>query len=257
MCGRSGRRPRQRGGVAAPGAWPAIGLTGLALAAVYPPAMKMAASWFVSQRGLALGLLIGALTLGKAVPHLMTTVFGDRWQLPLLVASGLSLIGGLPARRRPRRPLPVAIAPVRSHAIRRLLGIRGVRLAIAGYLGHMWEPDAMWTWVGVFATASFAAAGLGLAASTAGSAAAFLAIGSGAAGCALAGYAADRMGKARVAGWALVTSATCAASPRASSAHACCGFALVMIWGSPSSPTPRSSRRSSASTRRRTRSGRR
>jgi len=222
--------------LAAPGAWPAIGLrflTGLALAAVYPPAMKMAASWFVSQRGLALGLLIGALTLGKAVPYLMTTVFGDRWQLPLLAASGLALSGGLlvfvAARDGPY------LSPSRRfdpHAIRRLLGIRGVRLAIAGYLGHMWELYAMWTWVGVFATASFAAAGLGPAASTAGSAAAFLAIGSGAAGCALAGYAADRVGKARVAGWALVISATCAGlTAGLFGARPLWIFALVMIWG--------------------------
>jgi MFS family permease len=90
----------------------------------------------------------------------------------------------------------------------------------------------MWTWVGVFATASFAAAGLGPAASTAGSAAAFLAIGSGAAGCALAGYAADRMGKARVAGWALVTSATCAGlTAGVFGARPLWLFALVMIWG--------------------------
>jgi MFS family permease len=199
----------------APGAGSAIGLrflTGVALAAVYPPAMKMAASWFVSRRGLALGLLIGALTLGKAVPYLMTTVFGDRWQLPLLVASGLALAGGVLALAVARDgPYLLPSRRFDPQAITRLLRIRGVRLAIAGYLGHMWELYAMWTWVGVFATASFAAAGLGPSAATAGSAAAFLAIGSGAAGCATAGWIADRVGKARVAGWALVTSATCAA----------------------------------------------
>ena len=220
----------------APGPSAAIGLrflTGVALAAVYPPAMKMAASWFVSQRGLALGLLIGALTLGKAVPYLMTTVFGDDWRLPLMVASALSLAGGvlvfLVARDGP------FLAPSRrfdAHAIRRLLRIRGVRLAIAGYLGHMWELYAMWTWVGVFATASFTAAGLGPAAATAGSAAAFLAIGSGAAGCALAGYVADRMGKARVAGWALATSGVCAAlSAGVFGSRPVWVFALVMVWG--------------------------
>ena len=222
--------------LAAGGPWPAIALrflTGIALAAVYPPAMKMAASWFVSQRGLALGLLIGALTLGKAVPYLMTTLFGSDWRLPLLVASTLSSIGGilvfLVARDGPYLAPPRRFDP---HAIRRLLHIRGVRLAIAGYLGHMWELYAMWTWVGVFATASFTAAGLGPSASTAGSAAAFLAIGSGAAGCALAGYVADRAGKARVAGWALAASAICAASTVAVfGTRPVWVFALVMIWG--------------------------
>lgn len=222
--------------VLATGAWPAISLrffTGVALAAVYPPAMKMAASWFVSRRGLALGLLIGALTLGKAVPYLITTVFGDRWQLPLIVASGLSLAGGLlvlvAAREGPFLTPSRAFDP---QVIPRLLRIRGVRLAIAGYLGHMWELYAMWTWVGVFATASFAAAGLGPSAATAGSAAAFLAIASGAAGCALAGYVADTAGKARVATWALVASASCAVLTTALfGARPIWIFALVMIWG--------------------------
>jgi MFS family permease len=218
------------------GPWSAIVwrfLTGVALAAVYPPAMKMAASWFVARRGLALGLLIGALTLGKAVPYLMTALFGTAWRLPLLVASALALGGGVlvfvAARDGP------FLAPSRRfdpHAIRRLLRIRGVRLAIAGYLGHMWELYAMWTWVGVFATASFTAAGLGPGASTAGAMAAFLAIGSGAAGCALAGQVADRLGKARVAGWALAASAVCAGLTAAVfGMRPVWVFALVMIWG--------------------------
>ena len=218
------------------GPWSAVAcrfLTGVALAAVYPPAMKMAASWFVARRGLALGLLIGALTLGKAVPYLMTTLFGDAWRVPLLLASGLSLAGGVlvfaVARDGPYLTPSRRFDP---HAIRRLLRIRGVRLAIAGYLGHMWELYAMWTWVGVFATASFAAAGLGPASATAGSAAAFLAIGSGAAGCAMAGYIADRVGKARVAGWALGASALCAALTAAIfGGRPLWVFALVMVWG--------------------------
>ena len=125
-------------------------LTGVALAAVYPPAMKMAASWFRRQRGLALGLLIGALTLGKAVPYLITTLFGDAWRLPMALASGLAVLGGvLVLAFAAGRPLPGAgraasiLTP--SAAFSR---IRGARLAIAGYLGHMWELYAMWTWVG-------------------------------------------------------------------------------------------------------------
>jgi MFS family permease len=220
----------------APSAWAVILLrllTGIALAGVYPPAMKMAASWFVSARGLALGLLIGALTLGKAVPYLVTTLFGQDWRRPLVLTSTLALAGGvlvfLLARDGP------FLAPARRFdplAIPRLLRIRGVRLAILGYLGHMWELYAMWTWVGVFAAASFTASGLGPAAATAGAAAAFLAIGSGAAGCAVAGYVADQAGKARVAGWALATSAACAAlTPVAFGARPLWVFALVIAWG--------------------------
>jgi MFS family permease len=95
----------------------------------------------------------------------------------------------------------------------------------------MWELYAMWTWVGVLATASFTAAGLA-GAGSAGSLAAFLAIGSGAAGCALAGHLADRLGKARVAAWAMLASAACAAlTTIAFGGPPFWLFALVMVWG--------------------------
>ena len=141
--------------------------TGVALAAVYPPAMKMAASWFRAERGLALGLLIGALTLGKAVPHLLTTLFGDAWRLPMVAGVGAGGAGRRARARRSRRTAPTWRRPRASipHAIRRILSIRGARLATLGYLGHMWELYAMWTWIAVFATASFTAAGLAPASS--------------------------------------------------------------------------------------------
>lgn len=222
--------------VVAPGPWSAIGwrfATGVALAAVYPPAMKMAASWFRARRGLALGLLIGALTLGKAVPYLVTTLFADQWRAPLLLASVLSLSGGILVITLARDgPYLAPATRFDPHAIRRILRIRSARLAIAGYLGHMWELYAMWTWVGVFAAASFTAAGLGPAASSAGTLAAFLAIGSGAAGCAAAGHYADTLGKARVARWALVASAAAATLTLAVYGRApIWTFALVIVWG--------------------------
>ncbi len=129
----------------------------------------------------------------------------------MLVVSGLAVIGGVLVLAVVRDgPYVTPTAPFDPHAIRRIVGTRGARQATFGYLGHMWELYAMWTWVGVFATASFAAAGVANAGAS-GSLAAFLAIGSGAAGCAMAGYFADRLGKARVAIWAMLASATCAA----------------------------------------------
>ena len=222
--------------VLSPSPWGVILLrcaTGVALAAVYPPAMKMAASWFRGQRGLALGLLIGALTLGKAVPYLITTLFGDAWRLPMALASGLAVLGGvLVLAFATDGPYLAPATRFDPHAIRRILSIRGARLAIAGYLGHMWELYAMWTWVGVYSTASFTAAGLGPAASKAGSLAAFLAIGAGAAGCGLAGYYSDRLGKARVAGWSLAVSAICSAlTVVAFGQTPFWTFVLVMVWG--------------------------
>ncbi|MEO8678953.1 MAG: MFS transporter [Vicinamibacterales bacterium] len=219
----------------APGPLSVIGLrfvTGAALALVYPPGMKIAAGWFRDQRGFALGLLIGALTLGKAFPHLLTAVFGDDWREPMLMVSGLAVIGGVGVILFVRDgPFVAATAPFDPHAIRRIVASRGARLATFGYLGHMWELYAMWTWVAVFATASLAAAGVGTPSAT-GEVAAFLAIGSGAAGCSMAGYLADRLGKARVAMWSMLASAGCAALTVVTyGAPPIWLFALVMVWG--------------------------
>jgi MFS family permease len=99
----------------------------------------------------------------------------------------------------------------------------------------MWELYAMWTWVAVFATASIAAAGsgaAGAASGAAGSLAAFLAIGSGMAGCVVAGWFADKLGRARVAIWAMWTSAACCAlTPVVFGGPPLWLFVLVMIWG--------------------------
>jgi MFS family permease len=207
--------------------------TGVGLAGVYPPAMKLAASWFRRRRGLALGLLIGALTLGKALPYLITTWLGNDWRSAMQLTSALALAGGLLVLAFGREG-PHAVAAVRfdPQAVHRLLAVRGVRLALIGYLGHMWELYAMWTWVGVFATASFAAAGMGPAATAAGTLAAFLAIGAGAVGCAVAGGWADRWGKARVARWSMLASAACAAATLMAYGQApVWTFLLVMLWG--------------------------
>ena len=207
-------------------------ITGMSLALVYPPAMKIAAGWFRDGRGFALGLLIGALTLGKAFPHLLTALFGNEWHEPMLLASALAVIGGTLVVSIVRDgPYVAPTAPFDPHAIRRVLASRGARLATLGYLGHMWELYAMWTWVAVYATASFVASG-STSASAAGSIAAFIAIGSGAAGCALAGYIADRVGRARVAMWAMLVSAACSALTVVVYGRApVLLYALIMLWG--------------------------
>jgi MFS family permease len=207
-------------------------LTGVALACVYPPGMKLAAGWFRERRGFALGMLIGALTLGKAFPHLLTALYGRAWREPMLLASGLAVAGGLLVLTVVRDgPYVAATAPFDRHAIRRILHSRGARLATFGYLGHMWELYAMWTWIAVLATASFAASGVQRP-DASGSMAAFLAIASGTAGCALAGLMADRVGRARVAMWAMWTSAACAAlTTIVFGTSPLLFYMLVMVWG--------------------------
>jgi MFS family permease len=221
--------------IVAPGSMSVIALrflTGASLALVYPPGMKVAAGWFHDRRGFALGLLIGALTLGKAFPHFLTALFGDNWHQPMLLVSALAAGGGIMVLAVVRDgPYVAATAPFDPHAIRKILASRGARLATLGYLGHMWELYAMWTWIAVLATASFAASGSANATAS-GSVAAFLAIGSGAAGCGMAGYLADRFGKARIAMWAMLASATCAALTTTVFGGAPFWlYALVMVWG--------------------------
>lgn len=206
--------------------------TGAALAAVYPPCMKIAAAWFLARRGMALGVLIGGLTLGKAFPYLLAALFGDDWRTPMLLVSGLSVAGGLiVAYGVGDGPHLAATSPFDVRAAWSLFAVRGARLATFGYLGHMWELFAMWAWVGVLATASFAASGVP-APATAGALAAFVAIGCGALGSVAAGWLADRWGRARVAGWALGTSAACAATiSLVFGGHPLVLWIVIAIWG--------------------------
>jgi len=206
--------------------------TGAALAWVYPPAMKIAAGWFRVRRGFALGLLVGALTLGKAAPHLVTAIFGQAWQTPIVWTSALAVLGALVALLVVRDgPLVPATAPFSLGAIGRAFAVRDVRVATLGYLGHMWELYAMWAWIGAFAAASLAASGVTAPGARA-SLVAFIAIASGALGCALAGRVADTWGKARVARYALLTSGLCCLTTAAVyGRHPAWLYVLVIVWG--------------------------
>jgi MFS family permease len=207
-------------------------LTGVSLACVYPPGLKLAAGWFRDRRGLALGVVIGALTLGKAFPHLLAAIYGSAWREPMVLASVLAVIGGLLVLIVVRDgPYVAATAPFDPYAVRRILESRGARLATLGYLGHMWELYAMWTWIAVLASASFTAAGLADATAT-GSIAAFVAIGSGTAGCVLAGWLGDRFGRAEIAMAAMAVSGLCAAlTVVVFGTSPVWFFMLAIVWG--------------------------
>jgi len=188
-------------------------LTGAALACVYPPGMKIAAGWFEQRRGAALGVLIGALTIGSAFPHLLAAASASiPWRVLMLFASALAIIGGgLVVTFVQDGPYVANNARFDPHAAFQLFRHRESRLATFSYLGHMWELYALWTWMAAFASASFGLGSGATPASPVGSAAAFVTIASGAIGSIAAGLVADRVGKARIAAWAQIGSASCCA----------------------------------------------
>ena len=182
-------------------------LTGMCLAGVYPPAMKILATWFRRGRGLALGVLVGALTLGKATPYLINGVGSQNWRHNVLFVSLLAVVGGLLVL------LFVGDGPYTLPAARfdwkqvgRVFSNRSVRLANLGYFGHMWELYAMWTWIPFMIRASLS---LRKSDPALAEVASFLVIGCGAIGCIVAGLIADRAGRTVVTSGAMAISGTC------------------------------------------------
>ena len=181
--------------------------TGALLAGVYPSGLKVMAGWFRTGRGMALGVLVGALTIGSATPHLVRGL-GVGWQGVILMSSALTLVAaGTMTFVVDDGPFEVPVSPFSWAHVRRVIGNRGFRLSTYGYLGHMWELYAMWTW-----TAAFLAAGALAGGYSTGwvSTATFVIIAIGGIGAYWAGIIADRTGRTGVAGWSMAISGSCA-----------------------------------------------
>jgi MFS family permease len=189
------------------GAMPLRFLTGFFLAGVYPPALKLMATWFRRGRGTALGILVGALTLGTAAPHLVNGLGGLDWRVVVYATSVMTAAAGLLALTVRDGPFPFARSAFDPSQARRAFANRGVRLASLGYFGHMWELYALWTWFIVFFTASVERRGWDT--STAPAYGAFAVIGIGALGCWAGGVLGDRWGRTRTTAAMMMVSATC------------------------------------------------
>ena len=200
-------------------------LTGFFLAGVYPPALKLMATWFLRGRGTALGILVGALALGAATPHLVNALGGLDWRTVVLATSALTLAGGLLALAVRDGPYPFPQATFDPHQARRVFSNRGVRLASLGYFGHMWELYAMWAWFVVFYSTSVEP---GAAAAYA----TFAVIAAGALGCWAGGVLGDRIGRPETTALAMAVSGTCAlAIGLLLDAPAWVVLAVGLVWG--------------------------
>ena len=193
---------------------PAMGIplrfaTGFFIAGIYPPAFKLMSTWFREERGLALGILAGALGAGNGTPHLVNALGGLEWQVVIYATSGMTFLGGLIAEFTIRQgPYPFPVAIFDPHQIKLAFSNRGVRLATLGYVGHMWELFAMAAWFVVFFADALRIRGLSV-----GTTAAFVTFSvffCGAFGCWLGGVMADRWGRTRTTILMMAISGSCA-----------------------------------------------
>ncbi len=207
-------------------------LTGAFLGGVYPPALHVISGWYRSGRGFAMGVVVGALTLGSGSPHLLRALLEGEWQSTMIVASALTAAGGA-AMWLAVREGPFHASPPRVRLAEFWRGVSGRAplLALGGYLGHMWELYAMWAWLPVFLGELYDDREVPLIGLGAGSVAAFAVFALGAASCVVAGVLAERRGRTLVTSVAMVGSGSMALVIGFVPASLVLVTVLAAIWG--------------------------
>ncbi len=181
-------------------------LLGLCLAGVYPPAMKMAATWFRDHRGLAIGVVVGALTIGKASPYFVEALGGLSLEVVVGSTAGAAAVAGLLVAAFYRDgPFAFPTRPFSWRLVGEITRVPVLRLVTAGYLGHMWELYAFWSFIAAYWAAALRSPSPATVAALAGSSIAI-----GAVGCVVGGLAADRIGREPVVLWSLAVSGAAA-----------------------------------------------
>ncbi|MBA3889608.1 MAG: MFS transporter [Gemmatimonadaceae bacterium] len=197
------------------GAVMARAATGFFLAGVYPPAMKMAATWFQARRGLAVGVVVGALTIGKASPYLVNALpDAGITGVTLATSAAAVLAAALVMFGYREGPYPFPPRPFSWSLAGTIVREQKWRLATGGYLGHMFELYSFWAWIPAFLAASAAARAAAQGTEVADlrivSALSFGVIAVGGAGCVWGGLASDRLGRERLVTIAMAASGACA-----------------------------------------------
>jgi len=207
-------------------------VTGMMLAGVYPVGMKIAVGWGKEDRGLLIGLLVGALTFGSAFPHLVAWLGEAEWRITITFVSTLTLVSADLILFCGLEPYHARAPAFKASSIGQAWTNRRVRYAYLGYFGHMWELYAMWAWIGVAVLASYRFTMPEGEAVAFSKLTAFLAIGLGGLTCIVGGYAADRVGKAQVTIVAMTVSGLAALATAASfGGPPWITFVAVIVWG--------------------------
>jgi MFS family permease len=207
-------------------------VTGIALAGVYPLGAKLVASWFTGARGLAMGIVLAALTLGSGLPHLVSSFGQLPWRTVLMVTAVMCLLAAILALRARIGPHASEGSSLHPRYVISMLADRRQRSINLAYFGHMWELYALWTWMPLFLAFSLAAQGSPADGTTIGLIS-FFAIGvAGCAGCIAAGVLARRSDPMFLARVALVASGVCCAiSPAVFGASLWILVPVLLFWG--------------------------